>query len=144
MAFIYGYLTLNSGFNGQFFGFDLSRSALCALNLRLTLKNKVWNNSVEEWPSVTLSMFLIVGKTDKIFDSFWNFPTKATNLNDTSNLIVDRNFEINQIWKKKLKWESVFCSQRPMMTSNSPQMTLALWIRPNYRINLERNQIITF
>ena len=45
-------------------------------------------------------MFLIVGKTDKIFDSFWNFPTKATNLNDTSNLIVDRNFEINQIWKK--------------------------------------------
>ena len=30
------------------------------------------------------------------------------------------------------------------MTSNSPQMTLALWIRLNYKINLERNRIITF
>jgi len=53
---------------------------------------------VEKWPSITLSVFFIVGKTDKIFNSFWNFTTETTNLDDASNLIVDRNFEINQIW----------------------------------------------
>lgn len=57
---------------------------------------------MEEWPSVTLSMFLIICKANKIFDGFWNFTTKTTDLDDTSNLIIDRNFEINQIWN--LKW----------------------------------------